>query len=74
MHTTPVSLEAEALNLPLVARSQLLDRLIASLDTDAAVEEAWMAEARRRDDEIESGAVELIPSHIAMASLRARLR
>jgi len=74
MHTTLEALEAEVLNLPLVDRGHLLDRLIASLDTDAAVEEAWMAEARRRDEEIESGAVELIPSHIAMASLRAKLR
>ena len=74
MHTTLEALEAEAPNLPLVDRSHLLDRLIARLDTDAAVEEAWMAEARRRDEAIESGAVELIPSHIAMASLRARLQ
>ena len=74
MHTTLEALEAEVLNLPLVDRSHLLDRLIARLGTDAAVEEAWMAEARRRDEEIDSGAVELIPSHIAMASLRAKLR
>lgn len=68
------ALEAEVLNLPSADRSRLLDRLIASLETDAAVEEAWMVEARRRDEEIESGAVDDIPGDIALARLRAGLR
>ena len=68
------ALEAEVLNLPSADRSRLLDRLIASMETDAAVEEAWMLEARRRDEEIESGTVQAIPSEVALARLRAGLR
>lgn len=68
------SLEAEVLNLPPSDRSRLLDKLLASLDVDQAVEEAWMKEARRRDAEIESGAVQAVPGNVAMARLRAGLR
>ena len=67
------ALEAEVLGLPSAERSRLLDRLIASLDTDPTVEDAWMREARRRDEEIESGAVQAIPGDVALARLRAGL-
>lgn len=68
------ALEAEVLGLPPAERSRLLDRLIASLDVDPAVEEAWMLEARRRDEEIESGTVQAIPGDLALARLRAGLK
>ena len=42
------TLEAEVLKLPAVERSHLLDRLIASLETDAEIQEAWALEAGRR--------------------------
>ena len=74
MSTTLDALEAEVLNLPLADRSRLLDRLIVSLDADRAVEEAWMQEAKRRDEEIESGAVQAIPGDLVLARLRAELR
>lgn len=71
---TPIEqLEAEVLSLPAIERSRLLDKLLASLDQDRAVEEAWMREAQRRDDEIESGAVAAIPGEVVMARLRAGL-
>ena len=71
MPSTLEALEAELLNLPSTDRSRLLDKLIASLDADRAVEEAWMQEARRRDDEIESGAVQAIPGEVVLAKLRS---
>ena len=71
MPSTLEALEAELLNLPSTDRSRLLDKLIASLDADRAVEEAWMQEARRRDDEIESGAVQAILGEVVLAKLRA---
>ena len=71
MPSTLEALEAELLNLPSTDRSRLLDKLIASLDADRAVEEAWMQEARRRDDEIEPGAVQAIPGEVVLAKLRA---
>ena len=71
---TPIEqLEAEVLNLPATERSRLLDKLLASLDVNRSVEDAWMAEARRRDDEIESGIVPAIPGDVAIARLRAGL-
>ncbi len=74
MLTTIEAIEAEVLNLPSTDRSRLLDKLIASLDSDRDVEEAWMREAKRRDDEIESGAIEAIPVEVVLTKLRAEFR
>lgn len=74
MLTTIEAIEAEVLNLPSTDRYRLLDKLIASLDSDREVEEAWMREAKRRDDEIESGAIETIPVEVVLTKLRAEFR
>jgi hypothetical protein len=66
-------LEAEVLQLPLVERSHLLERLIASLDDDPEVEAAWEREADRRESELESGSVLAVSGREAVARLRARL-
>jgi putative addiction module component (TIGR02574 family) len=68
------ALEAEALRLSPAERARLVERLIASLDTDAEIEEAWAAEVERRNMEIESGAVSLIPGPEALARLKAQFR
>lgn len=73
MSTTLEILEAEALKLPASERSHLLERLIASLDADPEVEEAWEREADRREAALESGAATEVPGHEAIARLRARL-
>jgi putative addiction module component (TIGR02574 family) len=67
-------LEAEALQLSAADRARLVERLIASLDIDPAIEEAWAAEVERRNAEIESGAVSLIPGPEALAELKAQFR
>ena len=66
-------LEAEVLKLAPVDRSHLLERLIASLDIDPEVEEAWAHEADRRDAELESGLIVAVPGEEAIVRLRARL-
>ena len=66
-------LEAVALQLAPVERSHLLERLIASLDSDPEVEEAWEREADRREDELESGSISAVSGHEAITRLRARL-
>jgi putative addiction module component (TIGR02574 family) len=66
-------LEAEVLQLPPVERSHLLERLIASLDSDPEIEEAWEREADRREAELESGSIGAISGQEAIARLRARL-
>jgi putative addiction module component (TIGR02574 family) len=72
---TPIEeLEAKVLNLPVVDRSRLLDKLLASLDQDQSIEDAWKKEAKRRDDEIESGVVVADSGDAVMARLRAKLK
>ena len=74
MSSTIEALEAEALRLTATERARLIERLIASLDIDPEVEDAWAAEVERRNAEIESGAVSLIPGPEAVAKLKAEFR
>ena len=73
MSTTLEILEAEVLKLKPAERSHLLERLIASLDADPAVEEAWEHEADRREADLASGAAVLLSGHEAIERLRSRL-
>jgi putative addiction module component (TIGR02574 family) len=66
-------LEAAALSLPRSERARLAERLIASLDEDSEVEQAWAAEIRRRLDSIDRGEVEMIPAEQVLAEARRRL-
>jgi len=74
MSSTVEALEAEALQLSAAERARLVERLIASLDIDPEVEEAWAAEVERRNAEIESGAVALVSGPEALAKLKAEFR
>ena len=74
MSSTVEALEAEALQLSATERARLIERLIASLDVDPEVEDAWAAEVERRNAEIESGAVSLISGPEAVAKLKAEFR
>jgi putative addiction module component (TIGR02574 family) len=74
MSSTVEALEAEALQLSAAERARLVERLIASLDIDPEVEEAWAAEVERRNAEIESGAVALISGPEALAKLKTEFR
>lgn len=71
MSLTLEALEAEALKLSKPQRTRLVERLIASLDSDPEVEAAWAAEAERRQLEIERGAVSPVPASDAVAKLKA---
>ncbi|MDO9102418.1 MAG: addiction module protein [Candidatus Nitrotoga sp.] len=73
MNTNLEFLEAEVLQLAPVERSHLLERLIASLDSDPEVEEAWEREADRRESELESGLVATVSGSEAIARLRTKL-
>jgi putative addiction module component (TIGR02574 family) len=73
MSTSLELLEAEALKLAPADRSHLLERLVASLDSDPDVEAAWEREADRREADLESGSVSAVPGHEAMARLRSKL-
>jgi hypothetical protein len=72
MSTNLEVLETEVLQLPSVERSHLLERLIASLDSNPEVEKAWEREADRREAELESGSVLVVSGQEAIARLRAQ--
>ena len=67
-------LEAEALKLSATERAAFAQLLLASLDEDAEIEEAWAAETERRIADIENGTVQVIPIADALAQVRAALR
>jgi putative addiction module component (TIGR02574 family) len=64
-------LKAAALQLSPAERARLVDRLIAPLDADPEVEEAWAAEIERRHSEIENGTVSLLPGRETLIKLKA---
>lgn len=61
-------LEAEALKLPQEQRTRLAQRLLASLDEDAALVGAWYDEAERRLQGLESGDDKEVPLDDVFAS------
>lgn len=69
---TTEQIEVELMKLPLEERARIAERLVASLDEDAEIEAAWIAEVRRRDEELVSGAVKAIPLEDALTSIRTR--
>lgn len=67
-------LEAEALMLSSGERAAFAQVLLASLDEDVEIEEAWAVEVERRIADVESGAVRGIPIAQALAQVRAILK
>ncbi|HEX2201686.1 MAG TPA: addiction module protein [Longimicrobium sp.] len=66
--------ESAALQLPRTERARIAERLIASLDEDAEIEQAWLDEVERRVREVDAGEVQLIPGDQVMDEIRALLR
>ncbi len=65
-------LTEEILSLPNESRELLADKLVESLefDTDSAIQEVWITEAKRRRDEVRDGAVQPIAGEEALAQVR----
>ena len=74
MHLDLEQITSAALSLSVEARAQLAERLLTSLDEDPEVTAAWIAEAKRRADEIEAGTVATVDSSQAIARIRATLQ
>ena len=72
MATALEVLEAEVLRLSPRERGQLLDRVVASLEVDSALDAAWDHEAARRDAEIENGVSVAVDGATVLARLRAQ--
>jgi putative addiction module component (TIGR02574 family) len=74
METQLEALELEALKLTPGERAALAQRLLASLDENTEINDAWAAEIERRIADIEGGAVQVIPIAEALARVRAALK
>ncbi len=66
------ALQAQVLGLSKADRTQLLERLVVSLDVDAQAEEEWERVADVRDAELDSGRAAPVALEDAMTRLRAR--
>lgn len=73
METQFEKLAKEALTLSANERAAFAQLLLASLDEDAEVEEAWIAEAGRRAAELDNGTANSVPLTDALAQLRSEL-
>jgi hypothetical protein len=75
MAATVEELAQLAMSLPREARAHLIDLLVESLgDEPGAFDHLWLAEARRRRDEVRSGQVQAIPGEQALRMVRDSLR
>ncbi len=72
MNLTVEQIAEEALSLPSEARALLADRLVESLDPaeDGYVHQLWIAEARRRRDDVRDGRTQTISGDEALAQVR----
>jgi hypothetical protein len=72
----PSTLESEVLGLPPTQRAMLAQRLLQSLEglSQEEIEELWLAEARRRDAEFDSGEELGRPADEVFRDLRSRLK
>ncbi len=72
MATTVEKLAKQAMNLPTESRARLADLLVESLDAAdlGHIDRQWIAEAKRRRDEVRSGRVETVPGDEALQKVR----
>jgi len=72
MGTTVELLVTQAMALPSESRARLADLLVESLEGDdiGAIEQAWLAEAKRRRDDVRAGRVEAVPGEEALQNVR----
>ena len=73
MDTTLEILEERAMTFTVGERAALAQRLLASLDEDQELDDAWVAELDRRIAAVESGEMKIIPIAEALAQVRATL-
>jgi hypothetical protein len=68
------ALESEVLRLPKADRLRLLDRVVASLDSDSRRDAAWDAVAAERDAQTELDPAALVSLDDALTKLRSELK
>ena len=64
----------EAISLPVEARTQLVDKLLQSLNpVNTEADKLWVMEAERRVEEIRTGKVETVPGDLVFSKIHNRL-
>lgn len=76
MATTVERLAEQAMTLSTESRARLADLLVESLDAHELghIDRLWVAEAKRRRDEVRNGRVEAIPGDEALQKVRDAVR
>ena len=74
MGTTVEVLKAELLQLPKADRIRVLDRVVASLDADAARDAAWNTVVAQRDDEADQSPSVLLELDDILVRLRTEVQ
>ncbi|MFQ5737983.1 MAG: addiction module protein [Acidobacteriota bacterium] len=76
MATTVEELADQAMDLPTESRARLADLLVESLDAGdlGHNDRLWVAEAKRRRDEVRSGRVQTVPGNEALQKVRDVVR
>ena len=76
MATTVEQLAGEEMNLPSESRARLADLLVESLEGAdlGRIEQQWIAEAKRRRDEVCDGRVETTPGEEGLRQVRDSIR
>ena len=76
MATTVERLAEQALKLPSESRARLADLLVESLDAGALgrIDRLWVAEAKRRRDDVHAGRVKTVPGEQARRKVHDALR
>lgn len=76
MPVTPEELARKAMELPAEGRAELAELLVESLDAAelSKIDRAWLAEAKRRRDEVRSGSAPTIGAVEAMRRVRDTLK
>jgi putative addiction module component (TIGR02574 family) len=76
MATNVDRLAEQAMKLPGESRARLADLLVESLDAEelGQIDRLWLAEAKRRRDEVRSGEVKTIPGDEVRRRVRSAIR
>lgn len=74
MKSAAEEVEAAVLSLPRSERARLAERLIASLDEDPEIEEAWAEEVRRRLEAFRKGEIDAVPANDVLTETRRRIK
>jgi putative addiction module component (TIGR02574 family) len=76
MATNVARLAEQAMKLPGESRARLADLLVESLEAEelGQIDRLWVAEAKRRRDEVRRGQVKTIPGDEARRRVRSAIR